>query len=317
MGNVDGVRITLPDGTTFFGQGNLSINAEQSRSFVLSGGDRATDVFKRHFDNDGAGIQTPLATGYLGGGAGQRRFEIAFDQWSGSADQWGPADPDDSVAEKLAVLEREIADAAPDSLNPATLEFGPYSATTSRYDPIPVVFPTVQPSFDFGNSETLFQSRLTAAEAADLTAEIDGDGSTPDFELTPLGATQPAVGFSRDTTATTLQTIGQAIANGNLVDPNGQSGSDPTTLVSSLLPEQIQLSGAFRGANALSLAKTLKNDILGDDSVQEVDLQAPGVSPDPAIVGTYALGGDSRLDPIDGRVDGVYGFVLDLRQVQP
>lgn len=324
MANVNGIRITLPNGQEYRGRGNLQVQIEHQPNWLLSGGNSvigvAANVFKEIGGNGGR-VKTPLATGHLGAAGGSRTFEIAFDQWEGNTDSWGPADPDDSVDEKMAVLDTEVARASVDSLSPATLEFGPFSSTSSRYDPIPVVLGQLSPSLDFESQTSVFRSRVTCIETVNLGEPIDGEGGvTEDYRLTPAGASTPRIPIAADTLGagrrgTGEQTQGRATAASPLVDTNGTTGGDPTTLATKVLPTSLRLRGAFRGANAAELADRLKTEFLANDAVNEVDLSAPNQSGTDPLTGTYVIGAESSIDPIVPQVDGgVYGYTLDLQE---
>lgn len=319
MANVNGIKITLPDGTTFEGVGNLQLQVEETPQYLLSPQGSVVGFAQRIFDELGSGdvLKTPMATGYIGAAGGSRVFEIAFDQWEGNSDSWGPANDDDPADEKLAVLENEIASASVSSLNPATLEWGPYSSTTSRYDPIPVVFTQVTPSVDFGDGPSIFRSRVTCAECIDLTQVIDDGGVSADFRITPSGESLPRIPIPADTlgpsgrgTGRTQQ--GREVAQSGLVDVNGSS-STPTSTATKALPGRVELRGAWRGDGAASIADTFKTDFLADDSVDAVDFEAPGRSGPTPLTGTYTLGSESAIDPLTPQVeDGIYGFELIL-----
>lgn len=327
MTNLEGVRITLDPGGSneriFRGLGNLSIQVEHQSDYILAGGDTVIAGAQRLFEKLGSGdtLQTPLATGHLGLGGGTRVFELAFDQWEGNSDAWGPANDGDPPDEKLAVLEQEIAQEGVTSLNPARLEFGPYHDDSgSRYGPIKVVFPSISPVVDFGDGPSIFRSRVTCQETIDLDQVVDGATQlTPDFRLTPAGESSPRLPIPADTLGaggrgTGAQRQGKDAARQALVDPNG-SGSDPASTPTKILPSEVRLRGAFRGDAAPNLADQLKQDFLTDPSVNKVDLEAPErVAPNP-LAGRYTLGGDSAIDPLTPQIErGVYGFDLQLIQ---
>lgn len=326
MANVKGARLTLPDGTVFFGDGNIQVQIEQTREWLIASGSQIIGFAGNLFDEVGgsgsAVLKTPLADGYLGAAGGSHIYEIDFQQWVGSADSWGPANADDSVLEKAQVLDMELARVGVDSLNPATLEVGAHSTGTSRYDALPVVPTQVSITVDTGESNTVFSSSVTFAETIDLSQTIDGGSSvTAEYELSSSGTTASAIPIAADTLGTRGQgsgaeTQGMDTAPSNLVDQNGGS-ANPTTQRSSLKPGRNTLRGAFRGANAASLADSLLNDYIGNDSVTQVTISATaqGSTPTP-ITGTFRLGENCSVDPVVPQVDGgVYAYTLDLRRV--
>jgi len=326
MANVDGVRLTLPDGTEFRGKGNLQVQIEHQPNWLLSGGSTVIGFASNLFDSiggEGSGtLKTPLATGHIGAAGGSRTFEIAFDQWEGNTDSWGPANAGDSIDEKLAVLDTEIARASVDSLSPATLEFGPFSTGSSRYDAIPVVFTQLSPSLDFESETSVFRSRVSCAETINLGEPIDGaNGVGEDYRITPAGESTPRIPIAADTLGagrrgTGEQTQGREVASSGLVDTNGTSDGAPTTQATKVLPSSVRLRGAFRGANAAELADRLKTEFLANDAVDTVDLTAPNRTGADPLTGTYVIGPNSSIDPIIPQVEGgVYAYDLDLQEV--
>lgn len=323
MANVDGVRLTLPDGTEFFGRGNLQVQIEHQANWLLSGGNTVIGVADWLFDNfQGTAVQTPLATGHLGAASGSRTFEIAFDDWDGNADTWGPlTNPENfDILEKMSVLDVELAQAKVDSLNPAELEMGPFSSTSSRYDPIPVVFPQLSPTLDFGERPNIFRPRITAAETVDLTQEIDGGSATPDYVLSAPEATDD-IPISADTLGaggrgTGRQQQGYETSPSGLSEKNADSAgtASPTTQGTKILPRSVQLRGAFRGSNAAQLAEDLRTQYLSDPDVDTVTLSTNLSTPDP-LTGEYVIGSNSAIDPIVPQSKGgLYGFELDLQE---
>jgi hypothetical protein len=320
MTNVNGVNIELPDGTVFEFRGDISLQAEQQAQYLVGEQGRIAGFAQRVFDEVGSGdiLKTPMAGIYLGAAGGQRRFEIAADNWEGEIGQFGAANNDDSVLEKLAVFENALASQAVGSLDPALLEYGPYSQTSSRFDAIPVVFPSVQPSVDFSDGPSVFRSRFTALETIDLSAQVDGGPLSEALRLTPESASTPRIPIPLDTLGAIgggrgEQTVGNDVALSGLVDPNG-SGKTPTSAATKILPERVSLSGLFRGQEAASLADQLKADFL-KSGVDAVEVEAPGLSRPTPLTGVYTLGPDSAIFPVAPQVgEGVYGFRLDLRE---
>lgn len=320
MANVDGVDLTLPNDDVFEFRGNITLDVEQSANWLLSGGGSSIDFAKGLYDDLGGGsvIKTPLASGYLGHG-GTRIFEVGADNWTGETGNFGAAANDDSVMEKLAVLENTLATEAIDSRDPATLEWGPYSSTTSRYDPIPVVPIQVTPSINFEESASSFRSRISLAEAVDFSEILDGSGgASAAYRLTPAGASTPRVPIPADTLnagrGAAEQQQGWVAAATSLLDSN-DSGSDQTTLPTKISAGRVTLRGAWRGSEAAAIANTFKTDFLTNTGTETVDLEAPGRSSPNPLTGTYVLGEQSSIDPLTPQVDGgVYGFTMDLRE---
>lgn len=330
MANVQGVRLTLPDGTEFFGKGDVQMQIEHQHNWLLSGGSTVIGFAGNLFNEaggPGSGImKTQMATGHLGSAGGSRTFEINFSQWVGNADSWGPAASGDSIAEKMAVLDNELARSGVDSLNPATLEFGPHSSTTSRYDPIPIVVTQISPMLDFQESANTFTPNVTFVETIDLSQAIDGSASvTADYELDSAG-TSTTIPLAADTLGAGGRGTGRLqqgweTAPSKIAQKNAASSAsaDPTTQNDGVTPASGMLTGAFRGSNAKTLADSLQADFLSNVDVEQVTISIPSgssVSTPSTLTGTYVLGESSYVDPIVPQVDGgVFGYQLDLQEV--
>lgn len=331
MANVDGVRITVPydadsDGNdeVFFGVGNLSLQIEHQSNWLLSGGNTVIGVADWLFENyAGSVVETPLASGHLGAASGSRTFEIAFDEWDGSSQEWGPlgSNSNEPVEEKMAVLDNVLAKARVDSLNPAQLEFGPYSAGASRYNPIPVVITQFTPTLDFGErGSSVFRPRITLQETVDLTQEIDGGSATPDYTLSATNASVD-IPLSADTLGaggrgTGRQEQGYETSPSGLAEKNADAASTatPTTQGTKVLPRSAQLRGAFRGSNAESLANDLRNEYLSNADVDTVTVTS-NISANDPLEGDYILGERSAIDPlVPQQQGGLYGYFLDLQE---
>lgn len=320
---LDGVRITLPDGTEFFGRGNLSVSVRHKSNFILTGGSSVIGFASNLFDDIGGQgsdtIKTPLATGHLGAAGGFRRFTVDFRQWEGSTDSWGSANNSDSMQTKMSILDEALARANPSSLNPATLEYAEFY-DNGQFDPIPVIFEEVNPIFDFGESTSAFSPSITCEETIDLSQSIDGGSASAEYRITPAGETSPRTPIPADTLGpgrqgTGRQRQGNKSAPSSLVDTNG-SGANPTTAATSISPSEVRLQGAWRGSDAAQIAEDFQSDFLASNTVDEIDLTAPNRSgPDP-LTGTYVITSESAIDPLTPQVDGgVYGFDLVLREV--
>jgi len=336
---VDGIKLTVPAGggdQVYEGTGNIQLEIEQSRNWLLSGGGTVIGFASGLFDSLGSSstLRTPLASGHIGAAGGSHVFEFRFDQWEGSTDSWGPSSSGETPIQKMLTLDMELARAEIDSLNPATLETSILSSDTGgiddRYDSMPVVVQQSTPSIDFEETGgQLTRASLTLVETIDLSQVIDdvvgGSGVSVDFKI---GSTASSVADELPIQADTLQntgmqTQGQETASSNLATKNAASGASasPTTRQTSVTPRGVMLRGAFRGSNAASLASKLKDQYLSNPDIDESDpvslsnVNAGGTTP---ITGDYLLGERSRIEPLTPAVTGtggVYGYQLDLQEV--
>jgi len=321
---LEGVRITLPDGTTFFGRGDLTVQVRHKSNFLLEGGSSVIGAAGNLFDDVGgqgsSTIKTPLASGHIGAAGGFRRITVDFSQWAGSTDAWGPASSGDSVQTKMSVLDAELARSNPSSLDPATLEYGEFHGS-GMYDPVPVVFEEVNPVVDHGETSSSFRPSVTCEETIDLSGTVDDQSTTQgDYRLTPANSLTPRVPIPADTLGPGGRGSGRLVqgnqaAPSSLVDTNG-TASSPTTQATSISPSEVRLRGAWRGDAAAAIADDFRTDFLRNETRDEVALTAPGRSGADPITGTYVLTDESSIDPLTPQVQGgVYGFELVLREV--
>jgi hypothetical protein len=342
---VDGIKLTVPaDGgdQVYEGTGNIQLEIEQSRNWLLSGGGTVIGFASGLFDGLGSSstIRTPLASGHLGAAGGSHVFEFRFDQWEGSSDSWGPSSSGETPIQKMLTLDMELARAEVDSLNPATLETSILSSDTQagtgdaiddRYDSMPVVVQQSTPSIDFEETGgSLTRASLTLVETIDLSAVIDdvvgGSGVTPEFKITSTasGATDD-LPVSADTLMNTgAQTQGAETDESRLAQKNDAAtqAANPTTRKTSQTARGTMLRGAFRGANASTLADKLLTQYLSNDNIDEnnpVSLETEGATGTNPITGDYLINGQrSMIEPLVPAVTsdaGVYGYQLDLQEV--
>lgn len=164
MSNFDKVRMELPDGTVFVGQGNLRVAEVQQPAWLFDGGgDLVTAA------GEFAGLSGSLkAQVFEGVGAGIRTWRVEFVQWEGNSDQWGGAAASDDVIVKLQTLGHAIAHTRITSSAPAELQFGEYS-TNGKYAPVDVVPGEVELPIDLGETPSTATPRVDWVEAIDTS----------------------------------------------------------------------------------------------------------------------------------------------------
>jgi len=168
MSSFDKVSITLPNGDTFVGQGNLNVVETQQPFYLLDGFQniRTLGELAGVIDND-------TAQAFVGSGARVRTWRVEFAQWEGSTDSWGTASASDDVITKLNVLGQALATAGVDGQNPITFEYGEYS-TAGQFSPQTVVpgEVTLPAEFGEGGRPSSFRPAIELRDAADLTQAI-------------------------------------------------------------------------------------------------------------------------------------------------
>lgn len=333
MANVDKFKLTLPnhgspDDQIYESDGDVTVRTEQSRQFLVAAEGTVVGFAQNLWDDVGNSntMKTPMASGHLGAAGGSHIFSFEFTDWTGNSNAWGPNSSYTDALERAIVFDMETSRASPDSLNPATLETGPISSTTSEYDAMPVIvseLETDRPGDD-PNKTTI---RVTCVETIDLSQAIDGaSGVSAEYEIADPSGTESAIPIAADTlgggradsSGTGILQQGAEIAQSALSEKNAASSatSSPTTDQTKILPGGIDLRGAFRGSNARDLANQLRTNYLANEDVPEVNLNAPGISSSTTpLTGTYTIGENSHIDPLIPQVEGgVWGYRLDLQE---
>lgn len=168
MSSYDKVKMELPNGDTFIGEGNLNV-VETHQPFYLLDGFQNLRTLAEQLPN----IQADTSQVFLGTGSRVRTWTVEFTQWEGSTDKWGGADPGDDVLTKLNVIGESIASAGIDGGNTATLEYGEYSEA-GMFSPKSVVPGEITLPADFTETGTpsSFRPALEWRDAADLSQTI-------------------------------------------------------------------------------------------------------------------------------------------------
>ncbi|WP_135363437.1 hypothetical protein [Halosimplex halophilum] len=317
---LNGVRLDLPgDSGTYRFTDDLIVDENHITSFLYDGqGGQFTAIFENWLQQTGGqqGVDdSPMQSAFAGVGAGTRTFNIEAVVYEDSDDTFGNTVPSDSAVSKAQTFMHDLANARIDSTRTATFEWAEYSED-GKFGPLAVV-PTER-DIDTNRRESSSEAgvRLTLVEAANLSETVDSLGA-PNAEmwLQPAGLSTPRIPLPMDTLGLGEQALRRFAAESGLVDTNGNDGgSNPTTLVTKLLPKRVALQGAFRGQEAESIATTLRDEILANDGVDRVEVVSPNL-PDNPLTGTFALGDESSILPVDPRASGIYGFDLDLREV--
>ncbi|MBX0325799.1 hypothetical protein EGH21_22535 [Halomicroarcula sp. F13] len=175
------------DGTAETGEfhmsGNLKITPSIRTGYLIGGrGSTVNSVASSTSGSD----QAKRQGFYLDLGGGARLYEIEFDQWEGSDDQWGNTGDSSSVSQtdatgaapmtQLEVLMEYLAVAEIDSRNPATLRCGEHHAN-GLYDELDVAVEGPQGTRS-AEDGSWWSGNITLVTLQSLEKTIDGASQT-------------------------------------------------------------------------------------------------------------------------------------------
>lgn len=312
-----GFKLELPSGTVYEFRDDVIVDENGEMNPLYDGRDgQFTALFERWLDVTGGQSvnDSPMQSAIISGGAGARSWECEAVVYEDSTDTFGGAASSDAAVTKVQTLMHDLANGIYDSNNPITFNWQEYSSS-GKFGPLSVVPFTWDSDINRRESSSEAGVRLTLIETANLNISIDDLGASfHDLFLKPLTSQKPRIPIPVDTLGLGAQTLPQGISESGIVSLNGSSGG-AATLPTKILPERIRLRGAFRGTNVPDIVAAAKDDVLAATDVEKVEVKAPNNTPelDP-LTGTYTLGPDSGLDPIDPRVENIYGFDFDLRE---
>jgi len=170
MATLEKVRMTLPNGKKFVGTGNIEVIESQEAFWLFDGAQRTRTLGEaiNLIDNNTSQV-------YVGTGSRVRSWQVSFEQWEGSSDEWGDANSNDDILVKFAELGQSLAEAGIDSTAPVTFEYGEYTddpgGNHSAQDVVPgeVNLPV---RFGPNQSATTFRPQITWLDAADINQAI-------------------------------------------------------------------------------------------------------------------------------------------------
>ena len=163
------VKLELPNGDVFQGDGNLNITERHQPFYLIDGFQR----IRTAAEQIAGGSDTSQV--FLGSGSRVRTWEVQFAEWEGNGSSWGPSNADDGVLTKLNDLGHSIANSGIDGGNTATLSYGEYSES-GKYSPQSVVPGEIQLPAELGEGGTpsVLTPQMTWRDAVDLNQAIDG-----------------------------------------------------------------------------------------------------------------------------------------------